>query len=207
MQLEQANWQLEEVLVRESWSIFLEICQSQLGKAWTFIESAGGPGFVWAGSFNSNGQGTLRFFAIDPGALLAAPTSNSANDCDRLAANASDQRKPPSIPGVPYDILMNQAKDAIAACTQAVQQSPTEPRYEYQMARAMETEAPEKAFEIHNKLAHLGYPVAYDNLGWLEIKLHKNFGEAIKDFEAGSQLQDPDSMVSLAEMIDKEYVN
>ena len=101
---------------------------------------------------------------------------------------------------------MIQAKDAIAACALAVQQSPTEPRYEYQMARAMETEAPEKAFEIHNKLARLGYPVAYDNLGWLEIKLHKNFGEAIKDFEAGSQLQDPDSIVSLVEMIDKGYV-
>ena len=70
----------------------------------------------------------------------------------------------------------------------------------------METEAPEKAFEIYNNLAHLGYPVAYDNLGWLEIKLHKNFGEAIKDFEAGSQLQDPDSIVSLREMIDKRYV-
>jgi hypothetical protein len=177
---------------------------------------SGGSGFVWAASFDPEGRGTLRFFAIDPGALLpgkakerTAPTPKSANpqnDCDRLAANPSDQREPPSIPGVPYDILMNQAKDAIDACTRAVQQSPTEPRYEYQMARAMETEAPEKAFEIHNKLAHLGYPVAYDNLGWLEIKLHQNFGEAIKDFEAGSQLQDPDSKVSLAEMIDKEYV-
>ena len=39
-----------------------------------------------------------------------------------------------------------------------------------------------------------------------EIKLYKNFGEAIKDFEAGSQLQDPDSIVSLVEMIDKGYV-
>ena len=48
--------------------------------------------------------------------------------------------------------------------------------------------------------------MAYDNLGWLEIKLNKNFGEAIKDFEAGSQLQDPDSIVSLVEMIDKGYV-
>ena len=38
MQLEQANWQLGEVLVRESWSTLLEICQSQLGEAWTFIE-------------------------------------------------------------------------------------------------------------------------------------------------------------------------
>jgi hypothetical protein len=149
---------------------------------------SGGPGFVWAASFGPKGTGTLRFFAIDPGALLPGTAKESTapteNDCDRLAANPSDQRKPPSIPGVPYDILMNQAKDAIDACTRAVRQSPTEPRYEYQMARAMETEAPEKAFEIHNKLAHLGYPVAYDNLGWLEIKLHQNFGEAIKDFEA-----------------------
>ena len=152
----------------------------------------------------------MRFFAIDPGALLPGTAKESTaptqNDCDRLAANPSDRRKPPSISGVPYDILINQAKDAIAACTLAVQQSPTELRYQYQMARAMETEAPEKALEIHNKLAHLGYPVAYDNLGWLEIKLHKNFGEAIKDFEAGSLLQDPNSIVSLVEMIDKGYV-
>jgi tetratricopeptide (TPR) repeat protein len=177
----------------------------------------GGSGFVWAASFNPQGRGTLRFFAIDPSALLPgtakestapAPT-NSANpqgDCDRLAANPSDQRKPPSVPGVPYDSLMNQAKQAIAACTVAVQQSPTELRYQYQMARAMETEAPEKALEIHRKLAGLGYPVAYDNLGWLEIKLYKNYGEAIKYFKAGSQLRDPDSMVSLVEMVDRGYL-
>jgi hypothetical protein len=171
---------------------------------------SGGPGFVRAASFDPEGRGTVRFFAIDPSALLPGTAKESTaptqNDCDRLAANPSDRRKPPLIPGVPYDILTNQAKDAIAACTLAVQQSPTELRYQYQMARAMETEAPEKAFEIHNKLAHLGYPVAYDNLGWLEIKLHKNFGEAVKDFEAGSQLQDPGSIVSLVEMIDKGYV-
>lgn len=29
----------------------------------------GGPGFVWAASFNSNGRGTLRFLAINPSAL------------------------------------------------------------------------------------------------------------------------------------------
>src|SRR5262249_7532536 len=141
----------------------------------------GGPGFVWAASFNSEGRGTLRNFAIDPSALLPGtakestapvPTNyaNPQNDCDRLAANPSDRRKPPPTPGVPYDSLMNQAKQAIAACTLAVQQNPTELRYQYQMARAMETEAPEKALEIHNKLARLGYPVAYDNHGRLEIK-------------------------------------
>ena len=31
---------------------------------------AGGPGFVWAGSYKANGRGTLRFLAINPSALL-----------------------------------------------------------------------------------------------------------------------------------------
>ena len=162
MQLEQANWQLGEVLVRESWSIFLEICQTQLGKAWTFIEFSGGPGFVWAGSFNSAGQGTLRFFAIDPSALLpmvskerteVVPPADPQNDCYGLAANPSDRGKPPSVPGVPYDSLLNQAEQAIEVCTLAAQQNPTELRYEYQLARAMEAEVPEKAVEIQKKLA------------------------------------------------------
>jgi tetratricopeptide (TPR) repeat protein len=178
----------------------------------------GGPGFVWAGSFNSNGRGTLRFFAIDPSALLpmvskerteaAPPTSyaNPQNDCDRLAANPSDRGKPPSVPGVPYDSLMNQAKQAIEACALAAKQNPAELRYEYQMARAMEAEVPEKAVEIHRKLAGQKYPAAYDNLGWLMVKLYKNYGAAVTYFKTGSQLRDPDSMVSLVEMIDRGYV-
>src|SRR5262249_19795514 len=167
--------------------------------------------------FNPQGRGTLRFFAIDPSALLPgtakegtapAPT-NSANpqgDCDRLAANPSDRGKPPSVPGVPYDSLMNQAKQAIEVCALAARQKPTELRYEDQMAKSMDAEGVEKAVENHKKLAGQKYPAAYDNLGWLEIKLRKNYGEAIKDFKAGSQLQDPDSMVSLVEMIDRGYV-
>jgi hypothetical protein len=178
----------------------------------------GGPGFVWAGSFNSNGRGTLRFFAIDPSALLpmvskerteaAPPTNytNPQNDCDRLAANPSDRGKPPSVPGVPYDSLMNQAKQAIETCALAARQNPADLRYEYQMARAMEAEVPEKAVEIHKKLAGQGYPAAYDNLGWLMVKLYKNYGEAVTYFKTGSRLQDPDSMVSLVEMIDKGYI-
>jgi hypothetical protein len=89
----------------------------------------GGPGFVWAGSFNSNGQGTLRFFAIDPSALLPmvskerteiVPPANPQNDCDGLAANPSDRGKPPSVHGVPYDSLLNQAEQAIEVCTLAL---------------------------------------------------------------------------------------
>ena len=179
---------------------------------------SGGPGFVWSASFNSKGQGTMRFFAIDPSALLpivskdrteAAPPTNYANpqnDCDRLAANPSDRGKPPSVPGVPYDSLMNQAKQAIEARALAAKQNPAELRYEYQMARAMEAQVPEKAVEIHKKLAGQKYPAAFDNLGWLMVKLYKNYGAAVTYFKTGSQLQDPDSMVSLVEMIDRGYV-
>jgi hypothetical protein len=110
----------------------------------------------------------LRFFAIDPSALLPmvrkertevvppASYANPQNDCDGLAANPSDCGKPPSVPGVPSDSLMNQAKQAIEVCTLAAQQNPAELRYEYQLARAMEAEVPEKAVEIHKKLAGKG---------------------------------------------------
>jgi TPR repeat protein len=53
------------------------------------------------------------------------------------------------------------------------------------------------------KLVRLRYPAAYDNLGWLIISEQKNFSEAIKLFRAGTELGDPDAMISLAEMIDK----
>lgn len=68
---------------------------------------------------------------------------------------------------------MNQAKQAIEACALVAQQNPAELRYEYQMARAMEAEVPEKAVAIHKKLAGQGYPAAYDNLGWLMVKLEE----------------------------------
>jgi tetratricopeptide (TPR) repeat protein len=197
---------------------FLGNLSESAGRGLDVYRVSGGPGFVWAGSVNSNGRGNLRFFAIDPSALLpivskeraevAPPTTyaNPQNDCDRLAANPSDRGKPPSVPGVPYDSLMNHAKQAIEACALAARQNPTQLRYEYQMARAMEAEVPEKAVEIHKKLAGKGYPAAYDNLGWLMVKLYKNYGAAVTYFKAGSQLRDPDSMVSLVEMIDRGYV-
>ena len=40
---------------------------------------SGGPGFVWAASFGPKGRGTLRFFAIDPTALLIGTTKESTS--------------------------------------------------------------------------------------------------------------------------------
>ena len=87
---------------------------------------------------------------------------------------------------------MNQARQAIEVCTLAAQQNPAELRYEYQLARAMQAEVPEMAVEIYKKLAGKGYPAAYDNLGWLMVKLYENYDAAITYFKTGSQLRDPE---------------
>jgi hypothetical protein len=39
------------------------------------------------------------------------------------------------------------------------------------------------------------------------VKLYKNYGAAITYFKTGSGLRDPDSMISLVEMIDRGYVH
>jgi len=58
----------------------------------------------------------------------------------------------------------------------------------------------------NKKLAGQKYPASFDNLGWLMVKLHKDYGAAVTYFKTGSQLRDPDSMVSLLEMIDRGNV-
>src|SRR5262249_30897587 len=79
-----------------------------------------------------------------------------------------------------------------------------EPRLQYQLARAFQSNRDrQKAFPIHERLVDRKYPAAYDNLGWLLINEKQNYSQAVNLFRRGVQLGDPDSMVSLAEMIDK----
>jgi hypothetical protein len=127
----------------------------------------------------------------------------SVKRCDDLAANPNDPRRATSA-GVPYEVLALQANEAIDACELAVKQAPNELRLQYQLARAFQTNRDrQKAFPIHQRLVNRNYPAAYDNLGWLLINERQNYSEAVRLFRRGVQLGDPDSMVSLAEMIDK----
>ena len=127
----------------------------------------------------------------------------AARQCDQLAANPTDPRK--ASEGVSYEALKSQAKEAVEACTQAVQQFPTEVRYQYQLGRAQQSIDRQKAFEIQKKVAAQRYPAAFDNLGWLYITQQRDYAEAVRQFQIGSQLDDPDCMVSLAEMIDRNH--
>jgi TPR repeat protein len=60
-----------------------------------------------------------------------------------------------------------------------------------------------KAFEIHSGLVKAKYAAAYDKLGWIYYYDKKNVAQAVITFRGGSDLGDPDSMVSLADMIDR----
>jgi hypothetical protein len=77
-------------------------------------------------------------------------------------------------------------------------------RYRYQYARALEIDDPKKALKIHEHLIHDGYLPSYDNAGSILIGTYKKMPEAIKYFNEGVRRGDPDSMVSLASLIDQQ---
>jgi hypothetical protein len=131
--------------------------------------------------------------------------TQAAKLCDQLAANPNDRNR--SGDGVPYDTLKTQASQAIESCEIAAKQAPTALRFQYQLARALQStgKSPmrQKAVGILNKLVEQEYPAAYDNLGYLLGYDQNNFAAAVKLFRTGTKLGDPDSMLSLAEMIEE----
>jgi hypothetical protein len=128
-----------------------------------------------------------------------------ARRCDQLAGNPSDPRR--SGAGVPYNVLRMQARGAVEACTIASDANPDEHRFKYQLGRALEFLDRKKAFDIQADLVRLGYPAAYDNLGWMFFYDKKNISQAVTHFRMGVELGDPDSMVSLAGMINRGAFN
>lgn len=140
----------------------------------------------------------------DAAAAALQKQQESANDCDRLAANPTDVRKAGD--GVPFDMLKGQADQAFAACTSAVQMFPTELRYQYQLGRAAQFKDKKQAFEIFSRLVQANYPAAFDNLGGMYLYDRKDSAAAIRLFKRGSELDDADSMVSLVDLIDRGLV-
>src|SRR5262245_30513865 len=129
--------------------------------------------------------------------------SEAARRCDELAANPNDSRRVGA--GVPFEVLKSQAREATASCQLAVDQNPTELRFRYQLGRALEWIDWKKAFHIHQELVARGYPAAFDNLGWLYFRERSDPAQAVIWFRRGVQAGDSDSMVSLADMINRGY--
>ncbi|WP_166308704.1 hypothetical protein [Bradyrhizobium sp. 2S1] len=71
------------------------------------------------------------------------------------------------------------------------------------MARALQFIDRKRAFPILQKLVNQRYPAAFDNIGSIFYFDQKNPEAAVASFRSGVDLNDSDSMVSLAEMIDR----
>jgi hypothetical protein len=128
----------------------------------------------------------------------------SAAACDALAANPNDRRRH-SRDGVTYDQLKTQIPEAIRACDLAVQLLPADLTLQYQLARAMELADPARGQAMQDRLVKLNYPAAFDNAGSLLLNDSKCrqhcIREAVKLFQKGVALGDPDAMMSLADQI------
>jgi hypothetical protein len=124
--------------------------------------------------------------------------------CDQAAGNPHDPQKPSGPPGVPYEELKEHATEALQLCSVAMEKFPAEPRYKYQYARALGFSEPDKAIEIYKQLTRQKYPAAFDNLGSLLV-IRKSYKGAVSLFKEGTQLGDPDSMVSLASFVGSVY--
>jgi hypothetical protein len=125
----------------------------------------------------------------------------AANDCDRLAANPTDSKR--TAEGVPFEMLKGQADAAYDACTRAVQLFPDELRYQYQLGRAAQFKDRKQAFDLFTKLVAARYAAAFDNLGGIYLYDRKDLNNAIRMFTTGTSLGDADSMVSLADLVDR----
>ncbi|TLG79116.1 hypothetical protein [Methylocystis sp. B8] len=125
--------------------------------------------------------------------------------CDQLAANPTDTRKSSEAIGVRYEELKGHAREALEVCGVAVEAYPNELRYRYQYARALEVNAPDKAIPIYRQLIRERYAAAYDNLANILLR-RRDMRSAIAVLKGGVEAEDPDSMVTLAELIERGYL-
>jgi hypothetical protein len=130
-----------------------------------------------------------------------------AASCDQLAGNPNDQRRRSN--GVSYGQLRTQIPEAIQVCDLAVQQFPKDLTLKYQLARAVELADPARGQTMQGELVKSGYPAAFDNAG--SLLLNERYckqdciNKAVKLFQKGAALGDPDAMMSWADQIDQNH--
>ena len=143
----------------------------------------------------------------DQEAQRVAKAAHAGELCDADAANPLDQAKPTGVSGVTFEVLRANSVEAVDACRTALATTPSNLRYKYQLARALQAQANTQpdAMKLFGELVGARYLPAYDNLGWLNVSLSKNFPRAAALFRQGIQLGDPESMVSLTALFDSDF--
>src|SRR5262249_21564777 len=88
--------------------------------------------------------------------------SVEATDCDRLAGSPGDPGLPPGVPGV--DDKLIDALNAVPACRRALQMNQNEPRFMYQLGRALPKKDQAESDRLYQRAADLGYARAITDI-------------------------------------------
>jgi TPR repeat protein len=114
-------------------------------------------------------------------------------DCDRLAANREDPRRPKGVTGVWFYQLDTVA--ALSACNNAMRQYPDVARFIYEAGRVAQVEKDfGLAAQLFEKAASLGYVASYVNLGILYYQgagVTKDYATARSWYEKAITANDP----------------
>ncbi len=95
------------------------------------------------------------------------PSKAPETECDRLAADPMDRQKIVSVSGF-FDLKRIDLSRAISACEQAVRHYPAEPRFIYQLARALDYSGRYENAMQHYQLAQAaGHVASMTMIGWL----------------------------------------
>lgn len=136
--------------------------------------------------------GIAAFMGSAPGL-----TQTAENLCDQLASAPTDTNR--TRPGVSFEQL--DAAAAIAACQDAVQSSPTELRFKFQFARALQKAGRfGEAASLYEPLAKAQYAAASHNLALMYLAgsgLDRNTTKAIALLQQAAELGNPLSQYQL----------
>jgi TPR repeat protein len=128
-------------------------------------------------------------------------------DCDRLAANREDPRRPKSVTGVFFYQMDTVA--ALTACNNAMKQYPDTARFIYEAGRVAHTEKDfGLAKELYEKAASMGYPASYFNLGGLYyagLGVPKDYAVARSWYEKAIAANDPVGYNGLGQLYEMGY--
>jgi hypothetical protein len=123
--------------------------------------------------------------------------------CDAVAGDPEDREAVG--PSVPFDSL--DADKAVVVCQAALSRNPREPRYFYQLARALLKSAPSPAaITAFRQAADMGYGAAFGQLGrlyWDGNGVTQDHAEALRVWQKGAAQGNARSHAHLAELYER----
>lgn len=138
--------------------------------------------------------------------LYGAPNGAHAQSdftasCDRLAASRYDDRRPAGVAGV-FDGGIDTGR-AVPACRKAVESSPDEIRFVYELGRAYDDMDDQRAVPLMRRAAKAGHPGAMRSLGIyyrLGFGVPRDLTRAVAYFRASARAGNPQGANNLGAM-------